>query len=449
MTSTDGSRLKPSSPAPDGHVRTHFKYTISPNVETLVRVQTLPDAVCRVRFDDDGATPFTVISSSAGYLDLYATRTEDTESQRIIVEATNTATSVEQALDLRCATHPTAEAPHHVPDPWPSSPLDRILPALSDEEATDEDATRLAALGYPRRPDPKTAPANNKDWRRLVSRPLTVVAPTLIANPDYARQSRIPAGPPRSGAVTPEDVEGQGSYNWAGGELQFIEGDTFVLVEGWWVTPSVSLNSLPAGSGSTVIWVGLYRSNSPQLLQCGVYHDAIAYPGHLVTAYQGFSEMLPAQPAAMMINNLPIAPGDQMMCTSAVVDNNNAPSTRATKAQNHVVNVTKQTIAVVYPPLDPVISNGAANAVWIAERPTLQNGSYPLLAQFPELKFTNAAAEPGNQSLPMMPCYTPNSPDVTTVWDSMTNTANVGLAAGTEPGPSAQYEVDVIWLALA
>jgi hypothetical protein len=316
----------------EDEVRTHFKYTVSPSAQTLVRLKTLPDAVCRVRFDADDASPFTVISSSAGYIDLYATCAEGTESQRIIVEATNTATAVEQAIDLRCATRPTRDAPNHIPDPWPSSPLDRILPALSDEEAANEDATQLAARGYPKRPNPDTAPANYKDWRRLVSRPLTVVAPSLIANPDYIRQPGIAAGHRQSDIVTPADVTTQQTYNWAGGELHYNEGDTFVLVEGWWVTPSVSLNNMPAGAGITSVWVGLNRPNALQLLQCGVDHNAIAYPiNNLVTSYQAWSQMLPAQQFAVNINNLPIAPGDQIMCTSAVVDNNNAPSPRATQ----------------------------------------------------------------------------------------------------------------------
>jgi hypothetical protein len=132
------------------------------------------------------------------------------------------------------------------------------------------------------------------------------------------------------------------------------------------------------------------------------------------------------------INNLAIAPGDQIMCTSAVVDNSNAPSARATKSQNHVVNVTTRTIGVAAPPLDPALTNGARHAVWIVERPRYQDGSYPLLAQFPELRFTNAFAEPANQSLPMVPCNTPNSPDMTTMWDFMFNDSTL-LAIGTEP----------------
>jgi hypothetical protein len=450
MTSTYGTHPNPQSPAVAEDVPSHVKYTISPDTETLVRLKTLPDAVCRVRFDDDGTDPFTVVSSSAGYLDLYATRTEEKESLRVVVEATNTSSTLEQALDLRCATSPTHDAPHHVPDPWPSSPLDRILPALSDEEATDEDATKLAARGYPKRPDPESSPTNYADWRRLVSRPLTVVAPSLVANPDYVRQPRVTAEHREPHVVTPEDVTADNSYNWAGGELHFTEGDTFVLVEGWWITPAVGLAFLPAGMGITSIWVGLNHPNAPQLLQCGVDHNAIAYPpNNLVTSYQAWSEMLPAQPFSVNINNLPIAPGDQMLCTSAVVNNANAPSTQATKTQNHVVNVTRQMIGQAAPPLDPVISNGAANAVWIVERPTFSDGSYPLLAQFPEIKFTTAAAEPGRQSLPIMPCYTPSTPGATVQWDFMYNTSNTLLAMGVEPGPSSPYEIDVFWNALA
>jgi hypothetical protein len=178
-------------------------------------------------------------------------------------------------------------------DPWPSSPLDRILPALSDEEAPDEDATKLAARGYPARPRAESASAVYQDWRRLVSQPLTVLAPSLIGNPDYLRQPKIAAGHHQSGAVTPADVQISNTTNWAGGELWFNEGSTFVLVEGWWVTPAVSLDYLFAGLGVASVWVGLQYPDGP-LLQCGVDHIAIASPGNLVTVRQAWSEMVPA-----------------------------------------------------------------------------------------------------------------------------------------------------------
>ena len=444
MTSEHGPRTHPPSPTAEDEVGTHFKYTISPGVETLVRLKSLPDAVCRVRFDEDGASPFTIISSSAGYIDLYATCTEEAESRRVIVEASNTASAVEQAIDLRCSTQPTHDMPNSAPDPWPSSPLDRSLPALSEQEAVDEHASQLTARGYPPRPDPDAVPSAYRSWHRLVTQPLTVVAPSHIANPDYTRRRRVEGGQGQAQIIRPDDIQLANWDNWCGAELWFDDGRTFVLVEAMWVTPSVSLYSALSGTATASLWVGLDGSPGLPLLQGGVDHNATNSGAHTVTSYQAWSEMWPNQPGSININNLPIAPNDEIVCTAAVVNNNGTPTAPATKGQIHVSNITKQTIGVAAPPLDPSFNIGSRHAIWILERLEVNN-NYRLLAQFPDILVTNAFAEPADQSQPLMPVWTPNSTDpaLTTVIDVMTDSAsNNTLAHATLVSNS---EIQIKW----
>jgi hypothetical protein len=447
MTSEHGPR--PTPPPAEDEVHNHFKYTISPGAETLVRLKTLPDAVCRVRFDGKGGRPFTSIASSAGYLDLYTTCTTEGESRRIIVEATNTATAVEQAIDLHCAKKPTHDIPNPAPDPWPSSPLDRTLPALSDEEATEEHASELAARGYPFRPDLESARDAYHTWRRLVSKPLTVVAPSHVANPDYFHHPKIVSGQHQSGTITPDDLQVAYTDNWAGTELWFDDGRTFVLVEGSWVTPSVTLDYQRDGVGDASVWVGLDNSPDGNLLQGGVDHFAVSTLGNLVANYQAWSEMYPNQPDSIPMTNLAIAPGDQILCTAAIVNNSGAPAAPATKAQIHVVNVTKQTIGVAAPPLDSSLYPGARHAVWIVERIQDKNNVYLLLSQFPRITVTGAFAEPADQSQPLMPASMPNSAGVSTVWDFMRNDAEADLAYGVAAPNEPPSELYLTWEALS
>lgn len=434
---TEPATQSPPPEFPDGD--THFSYTISPRTETLIRLRTLPDAVCRIRLDDRTERSAAVIASPTGYIDLYSTTTAEGEIRRITVEAENAKKSAEHVIDIRCAGSPTDDAPSPAVLPWPSSPKDIQLPALSEEEYRDSDRAELMARGYPSRPDPDAAPAAYRTWCRVVSRPLTIVAPSHVPNPDIGHGRKVKIGekrgtPTGTGVVVdpstihPDYVETDNSFNWCGGELRYIDGRSFDEVEGAWMVPNVSLDDAASGSADVAIWVGLDGGEGQvDLLQGGTIHSVSKNAGHVVTTHQAWSELLPNQPWYVVLNNLPVAPNVQIQCTVAVVDRNNAPAHNGVNGLVDVINLATQQMGRAVTPLGGTFVSGR-QADWIFERVTAADNQLTWLATFPNSTITQAYAVPSDISQPSLPWYTPSADGVACVFDSMDNSANVMLA---------------------
>jgi hypothetical protein len=170
---------------------------------------------------------------------------------------------------------------------------------------TASDAS-LLRHGLARRPDPATRPRLARLWREALSRRTTFVKAEL--GEAFARKHRT-ARPPEdiSPAVSPAQIP---SGDWAGAMIPTPPDDSFEMVFGQWVVPTV-LPKNPSGEElSLAFWVGLAGSVpniGGQLLQAGV--SAIVDSGQGSVTWQAWTEWYddyyqnPARP----ISNFPVA----------------------------------------------------------------------------------------------------------------------------------------------
>jgi hypothetical protein len=202
------------------------------------------------------------------------------------------------------------------------------LPPKGFDPHTARDA-ELLRYGLPRRPDPTTQPRLARLWNQAFSRRTTFVRAELgepLVRPHKVLRPRK-AGRPHenlSPAVQPPaDIP---PADWGGVMIQPPPNDSFQMVFGQWVIPTV-MPTNPSGEPLTLgFWVGL----SPyfvggQVLQAGVSALVGSTEEGSVT-WQAWTEWWTEQyqdlPVPISTSSFPVAPGDSVGILVCAVEPN-------------------------------------------------------------------------------------------------------------------------------
>jgi hypothetical protein len=310
--------------------------------------QTFPCAVCRL-------TPADAVGKTPS-LEFFA---DDDGLVRFVLKPTPAA-AAHAELTLACTTK--GGSLHTQTVRWEAAPagvrftivgprlrarskaIERSLPALSsDEMALDED--ELLRRGYPIRPDPDQAPALHAAWRRMVSRPLTIVRPTLVGGEEpHFNNFTMPT--------------------WSGYFLLAGQNAPLTDVYGEWIVPTVSSESGFWRIDASSLWVGLDGNLLPRdIIQAGTEQDTQTVFGVQASSYFAWSEYFPDP--RQTISNIPVQPGDKMFVWAEATDQ---PSLGANGAF-FVWNETRGQLTEFSVPAPNGTSFHGSEAEWILELP--------------------------------------------------------------------------------
>ena len=248
-------------------------FTIPPNVQTPVVLQTQPDAACDLHLPgvNDAAQSMRLYANEEGYVRVHLNIQEGSqEDQRVQLDCAAGGTVTTYPVRLRAAVSATADMPApqaYVPTPKAA----RVLPALTEATAQQFSDQYLASLGYPPRPDATASPDRYAKWLDRVSRPVTLLPPHLVSNPNITRRRRgVETGVEANTLET--------TNNWSGQELRY-KSNSYFEIDGDWNVPSV-VGEVGKATYSTM-WIGMDGdSNNPldpkagnDLVQVGTEQD--------------------------------------------------------------------------------------------------------------------------------------------------------------------------------
>jgi hypothetical protein len=152
-----------------GNQPARFERTLLPEVETLVTIKTIPNAVCHLRHESDEAHKLQLDADERGIVRFHARPRSDAQPIELTLDCTDTHGShLRHTVALRPGTPAStsdraevaAAPPGELREPLTGDPM-----ALSNHE--------LVARRYPPRPDPARYPARYARWLRQVSQPFT------------------------------------------------------------------------------------------------------------------------------------------------------------------------------------------------------------------------------------------------------------------------------------
>lgn len=389
---SSAARAQSSGPTPSPAFPEVIRYTVSPGANTSIYLTVLPNAICHVHgsglgeiaVDQDNAaggpsTPqaMKVFADSDGRMkfEVQPPAEEQGELLQLAVDCASSEQQESYLVLLRAASRPIPGMPNPtVPPPTATERGYKILPALTSDQLS-QPSDVLLREGYPYRPDPAGSPDAYAAWLTAVSKPVTVVEPETVNNPDvYNGQTFYQDTGTWSGylAIPPQPFQ------------------PYVLAAGVWKVPSVSgeLTRSPFSS----LWVGLGGfdefTNDGDLFQGGTAQDALALilspppPFHLgqplpkwnLSTTYAWSEVYPMQPE-QVITNFPVHPGDEMFFEVWVGwEGENPDSTGGYQFVQVINETTNQSMVVPTSIVDPDTWNYLANfqgksAEWIMERP--------------------------------------------------------------------------------
>jgi hypothetical protein len=124
------------------------------------------------------------------------------------------------------------------------------------------DERELLVFGYPARPDKDRHPELHETWKRMVSRPLTIIEPQFALRTDKQHGIR-------------NTVANDTSTNWSGAVSFAARGDSATYVIGQWTVPDVVAPGL--GSYYCASWVGIDGDGSGDVLQAGTECDIVSF----------------------------------------------------------------------------------------------------------------------------------------------------------------------------
>ena len=164
-----------------------IRYTIAPDVESLIILKTLPNSICFLHREDDDSTSDYILKLYAdqdGIIRFHVRSDIEAEYiMKFIIKCENDNKSIRYPLELRSTFKATNEMPFPVNDTPKSSPNDtHIRPAISEQEILNLSDEELLERGFPPRPDPSTSPEAFDTWKKVVSIPMTIVKPQMVTN---------------------------------------------------------------------------------------------------------------------------------------------------------------------------------------------------------------------------------------------------------------------------
>ena len=370
-------------------------FTIPPNVQTPVVLQTQPDAACDLHLPgvNDAAHTMRLYANEEGYVRVHLTVQEGSqEDQRVQLDCAAGGTVTTYPVRLRAAVSATADMPApqaYVPTPKSA----RVLPALTEATAQQFSDQYLASLGYPPRPDATASPDRYAKWLDRVSRPMTVLQPHLVSNPNITRR-------PRSVEKGVEANTLETLSNWSGQELRY-KSNSYFEIDGDWNVPSVT-GEVGKATYSTM-WIGMDGDpNNPldpkavnDLVQVGTEQDLNDLGGGIGAAnYYAWEELLPNQPFEVVLPGLAnINSGDKIHASVYICDSDTLRNQFGKNACFYLDDESfASSVAPIVVPFGSTTFQGS-EAEWIMERPTLKGGVLPDLANYGAAFMTETGAE--------------------------------------------------------
>ena len=231
----------------------------------------------------------------------------------------------------------------------------------------------LLVYGYPARPDRDRHPQMHATWKRMVSRPLTIIEPQFALRTDkqHGVRNTIAAGT---------------STNWSGAASFAAKGDSATYVIGQWTVPDVVAPGL--GSYYCASWVGIDGDGSPDVLQAGTECDIVSFGFFTAKQTYVWWEWYPNY--EVQIANFPVTSGDVMFCAICVHSD--------TEAGFYLTNLTtgaSTSFTKTAPRGTHLVGNCAE---WIVEAPTV-NGGQSALARYGDVYFDECIAGTKNHAL--------------------------------------------------
>jgi len=306
-----------------------IEHIVVPEVETLISIQTAPNAVCFLRHetekdrrlqldaDDQGVVRFHVRAPNGSkpievHLDCLG---EDGKKTHYVIAIRGDANADIKQGPLNPEQPEAAPGSHGTVRP----PLSGDYLALSNKE--------LVARGYPPRPDPVTAPARYARWRRKVATPFTLVKPRMTPHPgvSFSRPQlppqlfspTLPLPPPVARSIFNQNWD-----TWSGAYLTKPTGQ-FFSIQADWKVPGVFPQSDSPPYSAVAEWIGL-DSSSTDLYQSGSDSEcwviSIFGSTWTFTNYWMWIETLPFDPWGLP--NFPVSPGDSVSVDIFVADEN-------------------------------------------------------------------------------------------------------------------------------
>jgi hypothetical protein len=228
------------------------------------------------------------------------------------------------------------------------------------------DDKELLVYGYPARPDKERHPELHETWKRMVSRPLTIIEPQFALRTDKQHGVR-------------NTVANDTSTNWSGAVSFAAKGDSATYVIGQWTVPDVVAPGL--GSYYCASWVGIDGDGSGDVLQAGTECDIVSFGFFAAKQTYVWWEWYPNY--EVQIANFPVTSGDVMFCAICVHSD--------TEAGFYLTNVTtgaSTSFTKTAPSGTHLVGNCAE---WIVEAPTV-NGGQSALARYGDVYFDECIA---------------------------------------------------------
>lgn len=331
----------------------HVEHAIVPQVETLIRVQATPHAVCFLSHPMTQGRRMQLDADAQGIVRFHAHAAKHGQSVELDLES-----SSEDGVTTfhKIAIRSDSRAPAQTRTPNSRGtvrpPLAGDLMALSNRE--------LIKRGYPPRPDPAQSPSRFARWHRRVARPFTLVDAKMAPHPSvsFAQQKSrrraqarspqsgplpvfsptLPLPPPRAHSAlqlsaptlplpppVARSMFNSNSNIWSGALLTNPVGQ-FCWIEADWRVPGVfALPNAPLYSAAAE-WIGL-DSGGGDLYQAGTdsecWYSAGCEPfrsSWTVTNYWMWIESLPFAPWGLP--NFPVSPGDTVSVDIFLADAN-------------------------------------------------------------------------------------------------------------------------------
>ncbi len=373
------------------------RYTIPPNIHSLLTVQTKPNAVCTVQLEgeSDPSRSLKIYADDNGIARFHVRPSGESRNDiTLVVKSVSADKTVHHPVHLR-SSHTTAA---DMPAPPPEHALAfrrglRVRPPLSVEEAmklTDEQAIER---GYPLPPHPELAPRAFQSWLRAVSMSAHILEPHVVSNPDLSHGKAIQHGPATSS-------------NWSGFELdrnlRFTpQGvgltEPYDWVTGTWHVPSVI--SERNQRTYSAFWVGLDGDGTTDLVQAGTEQDSlnidVLFLNITLSSYYAWTEFLPQQPTEQVITNFVVNPGDEILTDVWLGNAGSGPTLSGAFGFFLIMNLSTGVTASYSTPVGST-KVGGGEAVWIMERPTLSGNVLPDLADYSSAVMYNAMARKAN-----------------------------------------------------
>ena len=316
---------------------TRSQHSVLPEVETLISIQTHPNAVCSLVHDEINDRRLQLDADDQGIVRFHVKAHTEWKPLEVHLDYTDEiGGQARHTLSLRADnSHDAPITPNQVK----SAPLGTLRPALEGDPMSLS-IRELVARGYPPRPDPLRSPSRYARWMQLVSQPFTSVPPRLVPHPETRFVHPAPAMPalhPKISHVRPSPAPPQvmsptlplpppmvrpmfnsNSGIWSGAYLTQPIGQ-FYYIQGDWTVPGVlALPGISPAYSAAAEWIGLDNSGT-DLYQSGTDSECWDLFGFWTfTNYWMWIESLPFAPWA--VANFPVSPGDSISVDMFVAD---------------------------------------------------------------------------------------------------------------------------------